>query len=267
MVTLISCASTKPNIPYAGKSYPPSLNYIAQKYPQLVMDLGKLPELQDGISADEASTLKQITELYKKNPIAFYEIFLEMYEVGLPNTRKYCSPLQALFWLVEDGKIFTAKKILENYSLEYLLEEAWEFNDWERWNDFNRVVDRLNAPKLFVFYMNADNRYKWDLMFGHLQNPEKTIKSRKGDCLAFAAAAHYSLSRAGVKGYFLSMDYFNTSGHSVYVQVINKELWTIDNTRGIDGPFQSDKEINKSFGYTNSISIKENWVELTSRFR
>lgn len=121
----IGCA-TKPNPLYRGP-LPDKFNTIAQRNPLLAKELRKLPEFQDGISEKEAAALEEWIEFYDSNPSAFDKAFKKMYQVGLPDVRKYNSPLQALFWLIEDGKLSEESAPLGDYSLEKLLKEAWVF--------------------------------------------------------------------------------------------------------------------------------------------
>jgi len=123
------CASfgpTKPNLPYSGESYPAILNELAHKNPFLVQELGKLPEIQDGISEKDVEVLKEIIKLYNVNPQVFDEAFGQMNQIGLPEYKKYCSPLQAVFWLVEDGKNQKAEELIQEYNLDRLLYETWK---------------------------------------------------------------------------------------------------------------------------------------------
>ncbi len=127
LVVFTGCASTKPNTPYLGP-YPSGFNDLAHKNPLLAEELGKLPELQDGISEEETDALGKIVELYIDNPKAFDKAFEQMYQVGIPEVRKYCTPLQALYWLAEDGKIDELHSQMDNYSLRNLLDSSWNFN-------------------------------------------------------------------------------------------------------------------------------------------
>jgi hypothetical protein len=202
-LSILGCAvgPTKPNPPYAGNTYPTVLNELAQANPLLGNELGKLPELQDGISETEMSALGDIVELYKSDPANFVNVFNEMYKVGLPKSRKYCSPLQALYWLVEDGKIDTFHTQIEDYSLNKLLYASWDFNEpdknIERWSDFNSVTDRLNAPKLLNFYINGNIYYKKNRTNSH--TPKHTFVHRWGDCDDLSVFGKYILRKAGYK--------------------------------------------------------------------
>ncbi|MBW2046609.1 MAG: hypothetical protein JRI96_17330 [Deltaproteobacteria bacterium] len=125
-----SCTSfvkTKPNPPFAGNSYPSIINYLARKNPLIAQELGKLPELQDGVTSEEKKALENIAQIYTDDPDTFGKTFDQMYRVGLPEIRRYCSPLQAMFWLALDGKVQELRHQVNNYSLERLLDIAWDF--------------------------------------------------------------------------------------------------------------------------------------------
>ena len=126
----LGCASfgpTKPNLPYAGNQYPSILIELAQKNPLLVQELGKLPELQDEISETEAYALRNIVELYNIDQANFEKAFNEMYKIGLPEFRKFCTPLQALFWFAKKDIEETRKQLEEGFHLESLLAASWWF--------------------------------------------------------------------------------------------------------------------------------------------
>ncbi len=128
-LVLLSCVTTTiPNRPYPGP-YPAKLNILQQKNPLLFHEICKLPEIHDGISELESEALDKLEDLYNDNPQVFEKAFERMYQVGIPEVRQYCSPLQALFWLFEDGKIHDAKSILNDYSLENLLDKIWVFDE------------------------------------------------------------------------------------------------------------------------------------------
>ncbi|NIO20101.1 MAG: hypothetical protein GTN76_05000 [Candidatus Aenigmarchaeota archaeon] len=86
----------------------------------------KLPELQDGISSSELAALRSLVEVYGSDVNAFDSAFRQMYQIGKPEVRKYCSPLQAVFWLAEKD-VEEVKKQFEFYETESLLDAAWDF--------------------------------------------------------------------------------------------------------------------------------------------
>ena len=136
-----SWESTIPNEPYSGP-YPSAFNELADKNPLLAQELAKLPELQDGISEDEVRTLENLVKLYDAYPDKFDNTFKKMYETGIPKVRKYCSPLQALFWMAEEGKNKEITRLIINYSLRSLLKKAWgDFSDQDITHYKNRYLD------------------------------------------------------------------------------------------------------------------------------
>ena len=126
-ITILSCSlfgPAKPNIPLAG-SYSEKLNQLKYENPLLAEELKKLPELQDGISDAESKAIEKLLDLYFQETESFNSSFELMYQIGKPEVRKYCTPLQALFWMAEDNNILINDHVSE-YSLAKLLENAWK---------------------------------------------------------------------------------------------------------------------------------------------
>ena len=123
---MLAC-STTPNLPYQGRGYPDNFSQVVLNNRLLAFELSKLPELQDGISEEESKALKIIGKYYKEKPEAFDSAFNKMYMIGLPEVRKFCSPLQALFWLAEDGELQKNMGLVHNYTLKALLDKSWGF--------------------------------------------------------------------------------------------------------------------------------------------
>jgi hypothetical protein len=140
---LFGCATTKPNLSIVDPGYTPPkesetsddfatanaiLTEISHKNNLLAIELGKLPELQDGISTQDKKALEIILDLYQDDAKTFDHAFAKMYRTGLPEVRQYCSPLQAVFWLAEDDELSKEHNPLVEYSLKKLLDRAWRFN-------------------------------------------------------------------------------------------------------------------------------------------
>jgi len=205
LLFLPSCASfgpTKPNPVFQGP-YPVKYFELAQTNPLLAQELGKLPEIQDGISSNEAVALEKLAKLYIKDQATFDIAFAKMYQVGIPEVRKYCSPLQALFWLLEKMQ-YENTKIL-TLSLYELLNEAWyrpvfEYGEPERWKSFSVVADRLNSPFLIDFYERRNFSYGphpyYELHAGG-PLPQAIFQSKIGTCSFFTSFTVYCLKRAG----------------------------------------------------------------------
>jgi hypothetical protein len=174
---LSSCASfgpTKPNPVFQGP-YPAKYYELAEKNPLLAQELGKLPELQDGIFDSEASALEKIVELYNADPSGFTDAFEQMYQVGKPEVRKYCSPLQALFWLVESDRRDDAKGILKHYSLEELLRTAWPSK--------KSVLTEYQILDIIGGIKNEHDRKDYEEWYSKIDNSKKLWSSLLTDYL------------------------------------------------------------------------------------
>ncbi|MGQ9722795.1 MAG: hypothetical protein ACUVXA_15915 [Candidatus Jordarchaeum sp.] len=73
----------------------------------------------------------------------------ELYQEGYPEIRKYCSPLQAIFWLAENGVLDAS--LLDNFSLEKLLKKAWMAYGPHclSKNEISEIILNLNFKKEF----------------------------------------------------------------------------------------------------------------------
>jgi hypothetical protein len=137
------------------------------------------PEIQDGISNSESKALQQLCDLYAKYPERFDAAFTKMYQVGIPEVRRYCSPLQALFWLAEDNNL--SNKYVTKYRLSRLLSHAWHKKiqltddqvlqiiegilDKDRQDrflhDIQNGVDEATKKKLIAYYRRSPNMFLW----------------------------------------------------------------------------------------------------------
>lgn len=177
LICLLGCYSYLPTKPNPANTDYPGYDEFRVSNPLLAKELGKLPELKDGISPLEVSALDQLLHLYKMNPRAFDRTFKRMYKVGLPEVRAYCSPLQGLFWLAEDGKFKETASIVQDYSLHRLLESAWSFEDMvqgkilrlseEQIQEITRYLDEKESAWLEKFPPEQKNkfisiRYAWE---------------------------------------------------------------------------------------------------------
>ncbi len=122
-----SLVKTKPNNILNG-IYPPFFKQIQKENSLLAKEIGKLPELKDGIQDNERSALKILCNEYKNNTKLFDHAFIQMYKIGLSDVREYCSPLQALFWIAQEGDAKILSDIINYYSLDNLLSRAWKFD-------------------------------------------------------------------------------------------------------------------------------------------
>jgi len=90
---------------------------LKQENPLLAKELGKLPEFEDGSSPSETEALEDIVSLYRLDKDNFDEAFQQMYQVGIPEVRQYCTPLAVLFNLAMSGEFNENNNPIENYNL------------------------------------------------------------------------------------------------------------------------------------------------------
>jgi hypothetical protein len=264
----VGCASlgkTKPNEPYKGP-YPTSFNEIKLKNPLLAIEIGKLPEILDGISPSEAAALEEIVDLYNKAPEDFDKAFTEMFQTGLPNVRKYCTPLQALFWLAEDGEVKELAVQIRDYDLRDLLYTAWYMlsnTGDRRREDPESVIDRLNSPELFQYWFLTNFSYDWNRFrpFSGRKVPQsavKTIRRKTGVCHDYAFLAYKCLRKAGYNVTTLNAWYVirgsgGAGGHAVCLiekkNAAGQKMYYItgdtNRPRAINGPFKNPESAAK----------------------
>jgi hypothetical protein len=202
------------------------INELAQINPLLADELGKLPELQDGVSPSEETAMKRIIEIYNVNQQAFEKAFEEMYNVGKPDVRKYCSPLQTFFWLAQDDMLDTGfnNLIIKSkmfgsfvrapFSVDTLIDLTWkgrghlksEARTDPKWDNFYTVADRLNAPELVDKYINKNIVYQLYRGSGK-QGPRETFYKKRGSCSSLAVFGKYMLDRAGYQTRIRSVNF------------------------------------------------------------
>jgi hypothetical protein len=233
----------------------PTLEQLKIDYPELYEELLKLPDLQQIDEIDDKAIGKiAYLALQPENKDYFESIFNE----GIKDKRKYCTPLQALLWIAYDKKN-DDKLAIKYIPITSVINDAWKNTTTsqnfasERWQDFDEVVDRLNSPKLIEIYMQ--NNYSYSYTQGEaegVKSAEQIFKDKKGACYDHAVLAGYCLKKNGydkAQGMFVRFDrqvqgYF--LGHIVCLYQNPKDslYYIIDNIGGsrVHGPFESIKK-------------------------
>ena len=291
---VFSCA-TSPNTPYNGPA-PHALEVLSSKNSLLALELRKLPEIQDGISKRDESILNDLVKLYIDNPKSFDQAFDQMYKIGNPEIRKYCSPLQAFFWLAEDNDNKIMLEVIKNFSLQSLLNMSWNFYDSstfsdnqiegilngikeenmkidymarrkrlsqgmynlelikaykkkksaftkgarsifesamdQRWEDFDEVTDRLNAPELIDYYERKLFRYvRWYNLPYYPVTSRYVFTHNEGECVSITQFTIYCLKKAGYWAIELRLPGHNAPFHAVCLFKMDGEKYIMDNGR------------------------------------
>lgn len=268
----LSCSvigQTKPNESYSG-DYPDSLKKLFEKNNFFATELSKLPEIQDGISTKDVQAIETILKIYENNPDAFEKAFIEMYKVGIPEIRRYNSPLQALYWLAEEDRIEQATSFIANdFDLKTLLKLSWNFND-RRWQDPYVVIDRLNSPELIDYYERT--RFIYHYEYGHGEDFSDVIyvfKHNKGHCAQITAFTIHCLKRAGYKAQRKVIDhpkYRSPRGnnHRVCLFEVEGRKFIMDNGRPTPHGIVPEEKYNISqntYLFFNNFSYEAAWSE------
>ena len=253
-----SLGPTKPNESFHG-SYTDSFKEIKESNALLAKEIGKLPDIQDGISSDEMIALKRLDRIYNENSIHFDEYFDKMYQIGLPGVRKYCSPLQALFWLLQKDPELAYQRIKEK-EINWMLLSAWVYSDKSRWGNQQDVMDRLNAPILFERWLRKNFKYDFSKLpirdpFSALQSAKRSLKRKKGVCTDAAYLAYICLGKAGYETIPLRAYFHKESsqhplgafvGHTICVIKKGNEFYMTGDSNAMEmtkRPFRNLKEI------------------------
>jgi len=243
---------------------------------ELSDEMKKLPDLKEP-AKENIHAIEGIICSYKY--LDHKTAFERMIDEGIKDKRKYCTPLQALTWILYDGY---DEKILEECigsiekeslePLSRLLNHAWlktstskQYTS-ERWKNFDEVVDRLNSPDLISVYMWNNIRYEDDPENIN-QSALTTFNKKAGDCEDHAMFGLYCLIENGY-AYDNFSSYSNNAacgldvqwgkigspnalGHAVCLYKTNSLFYYLDN-RGVKrGPYKSvDDVVN---------SINSNW--------
>lgn len=200
----------------------------------LALEAGRLPSFQNGIKEKEVLALTRFTELVQ-NATPEQKANLEsLLSIGLKDSRRYSSPLEAIFWTLEKGVYDRSKQILQ-LPLEELLNKSWDFSDRTRWEDYETVTDRLNAPELVNYYQRIRFVYKSKLVYERRNafsgDARGLFVKNIGYCYDFADFAAYCLEKAGYKTSVVGVHPVKPRLHVVCLYEGNGKSYFIDNGR------------------------------------
>lgn len=163
--------------------------------PSLAAEICRLPDYQSEIEGNRLVALDRLHSITENATPDQLENLGRYLDVGIPNKRPYCAPLQALLSLLEKENDVNVL----NYTLTQLLDRAWVFTELNRWQDYEVVTDRLNAPELVDYYQRIRFVYKSKRATGkkgHAE-PRQLFNTNMGNCDDHAAFAKYCLDKAG----------------------------------------------------------------------
>lgn len=198
--------------------------------PDVTLEAGKLPEFQGQVSELQALSLSRFTDLLANASPVEKANLGKFFKIGQPAFRRYCSPLQAVFWLLEKEE-YNSKESPLTYSLNTLLRKSWRFSEQDRWRDYEIVTDRLNAPELINYY--EWNRFKYYVGSDGKEAPYHLFKTNLGHCRDVTAFTVYCLQKGGYRAWPLRVA--SPSGlypdHALTLFEVDGKKFIMDNGR------------------------------------
>ena len=170
-----------------------SFQKLYQIDPIIALEVGRIPEFEGVIGEAQILALDRFVTLIQNAKTEEKANISKLLQVGKHGIRRYCTPIQAIFWLLERQKYEYQNVFM--LPLESLLSESWNFTESSRWNNFEIVVDRLNAPELIHFYS------EWN--FSYVRQGQRQITagyiffSKEGCCQDYTAFDVHCLQNAG----------------------------------------------------------------------
>jgi hypothetical protein len=184
--------------------------------PELVCELSRLPDIKD----NEEKYIEFFDNMIKLSGTERNKQELaSMLSEGLQYGRRYCTPLQCLYWLWLDGK--EIEGYLRPYSTARVVNEAWHGTSTSgnyksnKWTDFEEVTDRLCSGYLSSKFAHENFTYKPDPL--HTKETSLGIFILKhGRCLGFALFDFVCLEKNGFSPRIYYLEYANEEfGHYV----------------------------------------------------
>lgn len=192
---------------YSQELFSNYLCEIREISPELEEELKILPDFKL-VETKDVEGLEDIVIL-AGNP-KYGKVFDWIFNEGIRDKRKYCSPLEALLWIAYDEEFYGDNPT--PYFGYNMVKFAWRRSSTSRyyksqkWQDYGEVIYRLNSPSLVSIYMEDNIAYDSDELIriqqGHgarVANPTETFKRRKGVCNEQARFALRCLLANGYK--------------------------------------------------------------------
>jgi len=220
---------------------------------ELVTELHKLPDLRNPkYDVDLVKAIENIASICLLYDVPKDNI-QKMLDEGIKEKRKYCTPLQALFWLAVKEPLDKEFNPLNPYGVKQLLSISWYSSNEPKdaWKDFNSVTSRLNSPICVYLFMLRNFRY--DGSVHGWQSPSVTFNKKSGHCADQSEFGVYSLVKNGYKAYNFWIKWGSGwfDQHTVCLfKEKNGRIYYLDTASpsnvGIHGPFTSISDVASS---------------------
>ena len=320
-----------------------SLSILGERNHFLSAEIARLPDLAGKPDRTPCQGLTTLMEAYFSRTEAFESLFAKIYRIGRIGHRKYCTPLQAVYWLAKEGRIeqffnqpaegkarpddsrrpnqtrgglpvldrlldwawfeepvfFSDRDIrriiggiqappvmadyrrlrirrtsnqLQRYILEDFQDRPGLFDSGDhgyigkalaqtRWQKFETVRDRLNAPELLHYYLTNRMTYTQTPARGTY----RTFRSGRGQCTDAAYFSRDMLARSGYQTFVRSVRWNANpwtglhTGAGVIDQ--NGKYLLVANFNGVNkfsGPYGRIEQVDRCLARGNRI-IDQRW--------
>jgi hypothetical protein len=203
--------------------------------PSVAVEVGRLPKFQNQPAPAQVLSLTRLTDLVA-NATKEERANLEgLLRVGIPEVRRYCTPLQAILWILERDE-YPEVNPLRCSHVESLLVMAWNFAEENRWNNYKVVTERLNAPELVDYYQRKRFTYYYNIIPGrdwYKPDAYNIFKYNRGGCIDFTDFAVVCLLKGGYKA--VEYRVASPTGHPFHAVCLFKKdgkKYIMDNGRG-----------------------------------
>lgn len=246
-----------------------------QPYVQLAKELQKLPDLSNTMTTTKNVDVRMAEAVGSMVSVALRADDSERYAIskmlneGIPDKRKFCTPLQAWLWAAYDKKGYNP---LLDYSLDSLLYDAWlrtttsnGFNS-SRWS-YEEARDRVNSPELVNWFINHYLTYDSSRNEVHPQDARKTYETRRGVCRHAAYIGTEFLTHNGYQAMDVSTLWAPGQGHGVSTVKLDDGIWIVVDFREssakhplpVTGPFKTYSDVaeylTKGSGYSTLLKF------------
>lgn len=189
-----------------------SPNRLEQRFGQA---LGRLPDLGDGMTPDEAAAVVQaanaVHEMDGNEKARLAAILDDQAGSGLLSVA-----LQGGFWMIQNGR--PARSALGACRPEELKEYAW-----------SELLRRLKTPAQVLEFMTTNFIYRLDP--DQVQSRWRFFDSRLGDCSEYSLLAGHLLARLGLEVQVLLLKPTIFFGHVAVIYKDERGFWLMDASR------------------------------------
>lgn len=172
-----------------------SLTRIGEMNQNLASELRRLPELSVFETEDSRMALENLRRIYEFSPGRFNTLFNLMDAEGLKGSRKYCTPLQGLFWMIQDGKLDRTVALLglritcnegidyrpkleampndlvPEYRLSSILDEAWNGEAESKLSvNIQEIIDKIQTRSGVEEYALLKGRHSTQQLVGYVMD-------------------------------------------------------------------------------------------------